>query len=67
VVGGVAITGGVGTPIGAAIGAVFVGLLVNVASLAGLSYSLQRVVEGVLVFAVVVLAGVVSREGRLRR
>ena len=36
VVGGVAITGGVGTPIGSAMGAIFVALLVNVASLAGL-------------------------------
>lgn len=67
VVGGVAITGGVGTPVGAAIGAVFVGLLVNVASLAGLDYSLQRVVEGALVLAIVVITGVVSRESRLRR
>ena len=67
VVGGVAITGGVGTPIGGAMGAVFVGLLVNVASLAGLDYSLQRVVEGVLVFAVVVFVGILSRESRLRR
>jgi len=62
VVGGVAITGGVGTPIGSAIGAIFVALLVNVASLAGLDYSLQRVVEGALVFAVVVLT--VSPFGR---
>jgi ribose transport system permease protein len=67
VVGGVAITGGVGTPIGSAMGAIFVALLVNVASLAGLDYSLQRVVEGALVFAVVVLTGVFSRESRERR
>jgi ribose transport system permease protein len=67
VVGGVAITGGVGTPIGSAIGAIFVALLVNVASLAGLDYSLQRVVEGALVFAVVVLTGVFSRESRERQ
>ncbi|MFA6154015.1 ABC transporter permease [Mesorhizobium sp.] len=67
VVGGVAVTGGIGTPIGAAVGAIFVGLLVNVASLAGFDYSLQRVTEGVLVLAVVVLAGVYSRESRQRR
>lgn len=67
VVGGVSITGGMGTPVGAAVGAIFVGLLVNVASLAGLDYSLQRVVEGVLVLAVVVLTGVFSRESRQRR
>lgn len=67
VVGGVAITGGVGTPLGAAIGAIFVGLLVNVASLAGLDYSHQRLVEGVLVFIVVVLTGVLSLESRQRR
>ncbi len=67
VVGGVAITGGIGTPIGAAVGAIFVGLLVNVASLAGFDYALQRVTEGALVFAVVVLAGIYSRESRQRR
>jgi ribose/xylose/arabinose/galactoside ABC-type transport system permease subunit len=67
VVGGVAITGGVGTPLGAAIGAIFVGLLVNVASLAGLDYSLQRVVEGALVLVVVILTGVLSLESRQRR
>ncbi|BCH67861.1 MULTISPECIES: ABC transporter permease [Rhizobium/Agrobacterium group] len=67
VVGGVAITGGAGTPVGAAIGAIFVGLLVNIASLAGLDYSLQRVVEGALVLTVVVLTGILSRESRQRR
>jgi len=67
VVGGVAITGGIGTPIGAAIGAIFVGLLVNVASLAGFDYALQRVTEGALILAVVLLAGVYSRESRQRR
>jgi ribose transport system permease protein len=67
VVGGVAITGGIGTPLGAAIGAVFVGVLENVASLAGLSYQLQLVTEGALAFGVVVLSGAALREGRSRR
>lgn len=67
VVGGVAITGGIGTPLGAGIGALFVGLLQNVASLTGLSYDLQLVAEGVLVLGVVVVAGVASSEGRSRR
>ena len=49
------------------LGAIFVGLLVNVASLAGLDYSLQRVVEGVLVLVVVILTGVLSLESRQRR
>lgn len=57
VVGGVAIAGGVGTPVGAAIGAVFAGLLNNIASLAGLSYEMQLVTKGGLILLVVLLAG----------
>lgn len=57
VVGGVAIAGGIGTPVGAAIGAVFAGLLNNVASLAGLSYEIQLVTEGALILLVVLLSG----------
>ena len=44
VVGGVAIAGGIGTPLGAAVGAVFAGLLNNVAALAGLSDGEREVV-----------------------
>ncbi|BCI54353.1 sugar transporter permease [Mycolicibacterium litorale] len=57
VVGGVAIAGGIGTPVGAAVGAVFAGLLNNVASLAGLSYEMQLVTEGALILLVVLLSG----------
>ncbi|WP_193044313.1 ABC transporter permease [Mycolicibacterium baixiangningiae] len=60
VVGGVAIAGGVGTPVGAAIGAVFAGLLNNVAALAGLSYEMQLVTEGVLILLVVLMSGVLK-------
>lgn len=57
VVGGVAIAGGIGTPLGAAVGAVFAGLLNNVAALAGLSYEMQLVTEGALILLVVLMSG----------
>ncbi|VEG52669.1 ABC-type sugar transporter, permease protein [Mycolicibacterium aurum] len=60
VVGGVAITGGIGTPLGAAIGAVFAGLLNNVAALAGLSYEMQLVTEGALILVVVLMSGLLK-------
>jgi ribose transport system permease protein len=66
VVGGVAITGGIGTPVGAAIGAVFAGLLNNIAALAGLSYEMQLVTEGALILLVVLLSGVVAARRRSR-
>ncbi len=65
IVGGVAIGGGVGTPLGAAIGAVFVGLLANVASLIGLDYQWQLVAEGVLILSVVLTTGALA--GRRQR
>lgn len=66
VVGGIAIAGGIGTPVGAAIGAVFAGLLNNVASLAGLSYEMQLVTEGALILLVVLMSGLVTAKGRSR-
>lgn len=66
VVGGVAITGGIGTPLGAAVGAIFVGLLENVLALVGLNYETQLVIKGVLVLAAVTLMGVTGRAGRSR-
>lgn len=64
VVGGVAITGGLGTPVGAAVGAIFVGLLNNVLALVGLEYELQLVVKGILVLIAVVAMGTAGRQGR---
>lgn len=64
VVGGVGIKGGVGSPTGAAIGAVFVGLLGNILALVGLTYELQLVVKGVLVLMAVTAIGVFGTTGR---
>lgn len=58
VIGGVGIKGGFGTPLGAAIGALFVGLLENILSLMGLSYQHQLVSKGVLVLLAVTGMGV---------
>lgn len=66
VVGGVAIAGGIGTPVGAAIGAVFAGLLNNVAFLAGLSYEMQLVTEGALILVVVLMSGIIGNRRRSR-
>ncbi|WP_440708953.1 ABC transporter permease [Herbiconiux sp. YIM B11900] len=60
IVGGVAINGGKGSPIGAAIGALFVGLLGNVLALAGLSYEVQLVAKGILVLLAVCVTGIAS-------
>jgi ribose/xylose/arabinose/galactoside ABC-type transport system permease subunit len=61
VVGGIAVKGGRGSPISAAVGALFVGLLGNVLVLVGLTYEVQLVVKGALVLSAVVLTGVASR------
>lgn len=68
VVGGVAVNGGAGTPVNAAAGALFVGLLGNTLALAGLSYENQLVVKGLLVLLAVIVTGATagSREGRAR-
>lgn len=61
VVGGVVVTGGAGSPFGAAVGGLFVGLLGNILALMGLTYETQLVVKGVLVLIAVVLTGVAQR------
>lgn len=61
VVGGIRVKGGVGNPLNAAVGALFVGLLGNVLVLAGLSYETQLVVKGVLVMLAVALMGLSAR------
>jgi ribose transport system permease protein len=63
VVGGVSIKGGAGTPLGAAVGAVFVGLLENVLALIGLTYEYQLVSKGVLVLAAVAVGGLAANRG----
>ncbi|WP_377644992.1 ABC transporter permease [Oryzobacter terrae] len=60
VVGGIAVNGGAGTPLSAAVGALFVGLLGNVLALSGLSYENQLVIKGVLVLLAVTLTGLSS-------
>jgi ribose transport system permease protein len=64
VVGGVGIKGGIGTPLGAAIGAVFVGLLENILSLMGLSYQYQLVSKGLLVLVAVTVMGISANRRR---
>jgi ribose transport system permease protein len=68
VVGGIGVKGGRGSPISAAVGALFVGLLGNVLVLVGLTYEVQLVVKGALVLLAVVLMGMASRRsgGRSR-
>jgi ribose transport system permease protein len=66
VVGGVGIKGGVGTPLGAAIGAVFVGLLENILALIGFAYEYQMVAKGVLVLAAVAAMGLAGQRKRSR-
>ncbi|MDF2507186.1 MAG: transporter permease [Microbacterium sp.] len=67
VVGGVGVKGGTGSPLGAAIGALFVGLLGNVLALMGLTYETQLVVKGVLVLLAVTLMGVSAYRTRGRK
>jgi ribose/xylose/arabinose/galactoside ABC-type transport system permease subunit len=57
VVGGVSIKGGLGSPVDAAVGALFVGLVGNVLVLVGFSYENQLVLKGLLVLVAVILAG----------
>lgn len=64
VVGGVSVRGGIGSPIGAAIGAMFVGLVENIVALAGFSYQVQLVTQGVLVLVAVTAMGVASNRRR---
>jgi ribose transport system permease protein len=62
VVGGVSVKGGQGSPLDAAVGAVFVGLLGNALILMGLSYEVQLMVKGALVLIAVVIAGATSQQ-----
>ncbi|EMY36165.1 inner-membrane translocator [Arthrobacter crystallopoietes BAB-32] len=68
VVGGISVNGGSGSPVSAAVGALFVGLLGNVLVLVGFSYETQLVAKGLLVLLAVVLTGIAaaSKGGRRR-
>lgn len=68
VVGGVSVKGGTGNPVGAATGAILVGLLGNALVLLGLSYEVQLIFKGVLVLLAVVATGIASnrQSGRKR-
>lgn len=67
VIGGVGVKGGTGSPLGAAVGALFVGLLGNVLALVGLTYETQLVVKGVLVLLAVTLMGLSAYRSRGRK
>lgn len=67
VIGGVGVKGGIGSPLGAAVGALFVGLLGNVLALIGLTYETQLVVKGVLVLLAVALMGLSAYRTRGRK
>ena len=60
VVGGISIKGGLGNPLGAAVGAVLVGLLGNALILLGFSYEIQLIFKGVLVLLAVVGTGIAT-------
>ena len=65
IIGGVSFTGGVGTMIGAAVGALFVALLNNGLVVSGVSPYMQNVVIGVvLILAIVIDVITMSRKNR---
>lgn len=61
VVGGVSVKGGIGNPLGAAVGAVLIGLLGNALILLGFSYEVQLIFKGLLVLIAVVGSGIAAR------
>jgi len=66
VIGGVALTGGVGNPAGALIGAVMIGVIENIIVLYGVSVYWQTAVSGVIIVGAVALDSI-SRMGVLRK
>jgi len=66
VIGGVALTGGVGNPAGALIGAVMIGVIENIIVLYGVSVYWQTAVSGVIIVGAVALDSI-SRMGILRK
>jgi ribose transport system permease protein len=66
VIGGVALTGGVGSPAGALIGATIIGVIENIIVLYGVSVYWQTAVSGVIIVGAVALDSI-SRMGVLRK
>ena len=62
VIGGVSFTGGTGTIAGAAMGAVFISVLANALTIAGISPDLQSCVIGVILILAIVLDIMVSKK-----
>jgi ribose/xylose/arabinose/galactoside ABC-type transport system permease subunit len=60
-VGGAAIQGGKGSPIGTALAAVFVGLVNNVVTLRGYSFGVQLAITGLLVVMAMVAYAMLAR------
>ena len=61
VVGGISIYGGVGRPIGAVFGAIFVLVLGNVLNLAGISFYVGLMLKGAIIVGLVALDGAMER------
>jgi ribose transport system permease protein len=66
VIGGVALTGGIGSPAGALIGATIIGVIENIIVLYGVSVYWQTAVSGVIIVGAVALDSI-SRMGALRK
>jgi len=60
-VGGVVVTGGKGTVLDAAVGAVFIGMVGNLLIVGGQSFALQTVIKGVIVIVAVSAAALLAR------
>jgi ribose transport system permease protein len=66
VIGGVALTGGIGSPAGALVGATIIGVIENIIVLYGVSVYWQTAVSGVIIVGAVALDSI-SRMGALRK
>ena len=66
VIGGVALTGGIGSPAGALVGATIIGVIENIIVLYGVSVYWQTAVSGVIIVGAVALDSI-SRMGTLRK
>jgi len=66
VIGGVALTGGIGSPAGALVGASIIGVIENIIVLYGVSVYWQTAVSGVIIVGAVALDSI-SRMGALRK
>lgn len=67
VVGGVSVKGGHGGPLGAAGGAVLIGLIGNALILMGIDYEYQLVLQGVIVLTAVIVSGTAAHRTSARK